>query len=517
MGYDGAMHAQDQAEVDAGVDQLRDKLTDRRWRLRSLYKVRNDDGAIKNFIPFQTQEMLYDYVKPKVCILKGRQMRVTTAYCTMWLDAALFNNDGLQIGIIAHTKGDASKIFKNKICAPYDNLPEEIRNIPGNRVVKRTESEIGFANGANISCGVSFRSGNLQVLHVTEYGYICARQPLRAEEIKTGAFIAAQRGITVVESTAMGQGGDFARICTESQKGAGNSLWNFKFLPWYLEPTYTADTSTPFAEHRDTETVYLNKLEAMIRRRFTPGQRRWYCLMKREYGEMMYREFPSTPEEAFKSSTEGAYYGSQMLAAWQSGRITDVPYDPTLPVETWWDIGGDGTAIWFVQRQGRIIYVIDFYQASGEGVAHYAAYVKKWMEDNKVRSMRCVGPHDLNQGRWSTGKTQLQSAADHGLIFEVVEPCSIENGIEAVRRTLPFCVFDESHCAEGIQKMERYRKKWNAAMSVWSDIPLHDDASHCADAFRTGVMGMQLAPIIAGLPSTAARSPARPIVNVKWK
>jgi hypothetical protein len=499
------------------LDVLRDRLTDRSWRLSNLYKVRNDEAETVTFKPFRTQQHLIDNLRRKNNVLKGRQMRVTTGYCALWLDAALFNTDGLQIGIIAHTKGDASKIFKNKICFPYDNLPEEMKT-GKMAVVKRTESEIGFANGANISVGVSFRSGNLQVLHVTEYGYICARQPLRAEEIRTGAFIAAQRGITVIESTAMGQGGHFAELCRESRKGPSHSQWTFQFLPWYMEPTYAVtDLSGPFHERKDEEADYLNKLQASAKIILTPGQRRWWCLQRREFGDLMFREFPSTPEEAFKASTEGAYYGQQMLSAWQQGRITDVPVDPYLPLETWWDIGyGDKTSIWFVQRQGMTVRVVDFYENSGEGVEHYANYVKEWAKKYGIRSIRNVGPHDLAQGRWSTGKTQLQSAADHGLMFEVVDMISVSDGIEAVRRALPMCVFDEGRCSEGIMLLERYRKKWNDALSVWSEQPLHDDASHAADAFRTGVLGMQMTPIIAGASHTP-RSPAREVVPVRWR
>jgi hypothetical protein len=35
-----------------------------------------------------------------------RQLGVTTGYCILWLDAALFNRD-LRVGIVAHTKDDA--------------------------------------------------------------------------------------------------------------------------------------------------------------------------------------------------------------------------------------------------------------------------------------------------------------------------------------------------------------------------------------------------------------------------
>ena len=57
----------------------------------------------------------------------------------------------------------------------------------------------------------------------------------------------------------------------------------------------------------------------------------------------------------------------------KEGRIGKVPYEPQLPVLTAWDLGvGDSTAIWFLQQSGREVRAIDYYEADGEGLAHYA-------------------------------------------------------------------------------------------------------------------------------------------------
>ena len=63
----------------------------------------------------------------------------------------------------------------------------------------------------------------------------------------------------------------------------------------------------------------------------------------------MKREYPSTPEEAFEASIEGAYYAEQMAQAELQGRVGPFKALPELPVHTAWDIGvGDATAIWFL-------------------------------------------------------------------------------------------------------------------------------------------------------------------------
>ena len=76
---------------------------------------------------------------------------------------------------------------------------------------------------------------------------------------------------------------------------------------------------------------------------------------------------------------QGAYYTTLLAAARKDGRITRVPYDPALPVDTDWDLGiGDAMAIWFSQslRSGEV-RLIDYYENSGEGLPHYAGVLKE--------------------------------------------------------------------------------------------------------------------------------------------
>ena len=74
----------------------------------------------------------------------------------------------------------------------------------------------------------------------------------------------------------------------------------------------------------------------------------------------------------FNRGQEGAYYGRQMEELARKGHITQVPYDPAVPVRTYWDLGiGDSTAIWWAQFVHKEIHLINYYENSGEGLAHY--------------------------------------------------------------------------------------------------------------------------------------------------
>lgn len=55
----------------------------------------------------------------------------------------------------------------------------------------------------------------------------------------------------------------------------------------------------------------------------------------------------------------------------RENRIGRVPYDPSVAVDTFFDIGyGDSTKIIFGQSIGAEFRIIDCYEASGEGLPH---------------------------------------------------------------------------------------------------------------------------------------------------
>ncbi len=87
-------------------------------------------------------------------------------------------------------------------------------------------------------------------------------------------------------------------------------------------------------------------------------------------------------QEWFLSSDaaiKGAWFLKEMAKAKTEGRITRVPIDQALPVDTDWDLGiADSMAIWFSQslRSGEV-RLIDYYEATGEGFPHYIGVLKE--------------------------------------------------------------------------------------------------------------------------------------------
>lgn len=198
---------------------------------------------------------------------------------------------------------------------------------------------------------------------------------------------------------------------------------------------------------------------------------------------------------SWDAAIPGAYYGTILEGMERSDppRITSVPYDPGFAVETWWDLGiRDDTAIWFTQKVGRETRIIDYYEASGKGIDHYAGI----LAEKRYTYKHCVLPHDAGYGQISQRGGHSLAAVlekDYGYKNRVVpQTKSLVYSINQCRSFMPTCVFDATKCADGLSKLRQYRRKWNENLKRYDDNPLHDWTSHAADAFRTGVEGQQV-------------------------
>jgi phage terminase large subunit len=188
-------------------------------------------------------------------------------------------------------------------------------------------------------------------------------------------------------------------------------------------------------------------------------------------------------ECSFTAAVSGSYYGKLMTKADNENRIGPVPVDSNVGVETWWDLGiGDSTAIWFAQRVGEEVHLIDYYENSGESLMHYADV----LEDKGYAYSRHIAPHDIQARELGTGKSRLEVSQELGIMFEVAPRLEVDHGIESVRNALPYCWFDREKCKLGIDALRQYRKQWDEKNQVFKNKPLHDWCSHSADAFRYG-------------------------------
>ena len=202
---------------------------------------------------------------------------------------------------------------------------------------------------------------------------------------------------------------------------------------------------------------------------------------------MSAEQYEQELECSFDAAIPGAYYGRLMGQADKENRIGFVAYDPRLQVHTAWDIGvGDATAIWFFQiAPGGMLNIIDFYEATGEGLDHYA----KALKERPYVYGRHIAPHDIAVKEFGSGRTRIETAKSLGITFVIAPNVAIIDGINAVRMTLPRCRFDSVKCKDGIEALRQYQQVWDDGRKCYREQPLHDWTSHAADAFRYLALG----------------------------
>jgi len=193
---------------------------------------------------------------------------------------------------------------------------------------------------------------------------------------------------------------------------------------------------------------------------------------------------------SWSASLPGAYYGRIIDQLERDGGITRVPYNPAKQVHTAWDLGAaDTCVIWFIQETATGWAVIDYIANSSTGIDWYVREI----QSKPYTYGEHLLPHDAdNQNLALPDATSIAATARTlGLrrVRVVPRTSSVANDINEVRKVLPTCVFDQEKCAHGIDALRSYRRVWDEALKAYRDRPLHDWASHPADAFRTFAMG----------------------------
>lgn len=199
-----------------------------------------------------------------------------------------------------------------------------------------------------------------------------------------------------------------------------------------------------------------------------------------------------TPEQyeqelecSFEAAILGAYYGKEIAEAERAGRITEVPYDPEMPVHTAWDLGmGDSTAIWFFQIAPDGVRFLDHYENHNQPLAHYAGVLKakgyKYGDD--------WVPHDAKVRELGTGRTRIETLKELGMSPRLVPDHKLMDGINATRVNFNRFWFDAVKCKYGLEALRQYRSEFDEKLKAFKDTPRHDWTSHTADAMRYAAM-----------------------------
>ena len=290
----------------------------------------------------------------------------------------------------------------------------------------------------------------------------------------------------------------------------------------------------------EAESVSFTSWEVLIPTVRKPGSEIWVSFNPRDEMDDTYQRFvmdppngacvvkinwrdnPWFPEELEKEKNylekksdklyrwiwEGEPIANHDGAYWQkyinTDQIKDFGIDPALRVNTYWDLGiSDDMAIWFVQEYGSEIRVIHSYESHGEGLQHYINYLHEFRAKYNIVYGEHWAPHDIKVRELTTGKSRLETAKGLGINFEKVPGLPLEDGIHAARQIIPRCWFNEPLTRPGVKALKGYRREFDEDKGVFKPKPLHNWASHYADAFRYFAVAHQDSVVNAPAPTTA--------------
>ena len=198
--------------------------------------------------------------------------------------------------------------------------------------------------------------------------------------------------------------------------------------------------------------------------------------------EMIQQEFYCS----FTAGAVGSFYGELIEKARKEGRVCNIPHNPALPVELWFDIGlDDATAVWAVQWRGTQPCAIRYQEWVNVSLTRVAQLCLAW--GYHIREIKW--PHDGEQREPTTARTRREIVEDEIRVpIEIVPTRSLADGIAATRLMLGVMAFDAAQCELGLYALESYSRKWDEKLKAFHQKPMHDWASHGADALRTGAM-----------------------------
>lgn len=479
------------AEIQEFIDT---KLSSKFWRLNNLYTIKDKDGKERILKLNHSQtKVLQKFRHNKKIILKSRQQGISTLYLAYNLDECIFT-PGYEAGIQSYGQKEADKLV-DRAELMWDRFPKEILAMISLSIQKNNSTGMFFSNGSVLKIG-NFRGDTLQSLHVSELAKIVKKSPEKAKELKTGAFqaVSVKNKITI-ESTAEGASGLFYDIWMRAERlqraGIKLSPLDFEaiFLPWYDDPDCNLYHEQTVGE---SQQKYFSTLESEIGIKLENSQKWWYVAKEDELGEDMKREYPSTPEEAFLQSIEGAYYGKE----YKKLVIKENLYDSNLKVHHSFDLGMNDTftiGLFQIHPDGKPKIIGEFGD-NGNGLEYYRDILTAIANKYGFTYGQTYVPHDIKVKELIAGKTRWDALRELGFDTVLVKKHKIMDGIEATRGFLREVEIDPS-CNMILSSIQNYRKKYDDRYKVFLDAPVHDEYSHYADMIRYMAMGCKYSPI----------------------
>jgi phage terminase large subunit len=191
---------------------------------------------------------------------------------------------------------------------------------------------------------------------------------------------------------------------------------------------------------------------------------------------------------SFDAAVPGSFWGDCLDRLQLLGRIdANCVVDQNFPVHTAWDLGRtDDTAIWFYQIIGGGIWIFDYHSSSGKDIQFYADLLRERQKSFGFTYGTHWLPHDARARTLAAGGKSIQQQMINQEVGRIVIAKKLDHqeGVQAARKTFPYCRFHVDRCSDGIEALRHYHREWDEELQTFKDNPVHDWSSHGSSAFR---------------------------------
>lgn len=193
-----------------------------------------------------------------------------------------------------------------------------------------------------------------------------------------------------------------------------------------------------------------------------------------------------TPDEiaqeldiSYEGSQKGRVFGDEWDQLVADNRLTDVLFNPDLPVYTSWDFGiADATAVGFYQvdRAGSI-HLFDYYEKNNSAIDHYIRILDERAKKQGYRYAEHFGDIAGNHRDITSGLSAFDMLRRAGYYIKGLKIKDDRDAINATKIMLRR-MFVDKKLTGFTDAIENYHYKYNEERVMFDDKPYHDWSSH---------------------------------------
>ena len=191
---------------------------------------------------------------------------------------------------------------------------------------------------------------------------------------------------------------------------------------------------------------------------------------------------------SFAGAMIGSYWGTEVAKA-EIGRFKFLPIDPSVPVNTAWDLGkAVNNPIWCFQVVNGLPRIVDFYMPKSDDLDEWC----DWLNEQGYNGIDYV-PDDILDPIWGAKHTRWDLLKAKKRKPSLIKRIAVADGIHAGRELIKVATFHRSmmegderteRMDHGVDGLKNYRREWDDDRKTFLDNPFKDWAEHIGSSWR---------------------------------